>query len=244
VSTTKNSTEAAVTAWRSRIKEWHEQTRDPGLTALLIIEAAIIFLVIPLSGMGVLPSLVVPVMFVALVIAILVVTWHSHIATIAVLIAVVLSPVGTLLWREHPSPLTEWLSAGGRLLAIAAVSLTIARVVFGSGRVSFHRVQGAVLLYLNFGLFFFTIYRLLDVLLPNVFAGLPPAGQEYGSGAALLYFSFSTLTTVGYGDIVPLHPLARNIANLESVIGQLYPATLLGRLVSLEIEHRRQGKDD
>jgi hypothetical protein len=244
MSATKNSTEAAVTAWRTRIKDWHEQTREPGLTALLIIEATLIFLVIPLSGMGVLPTLVVPVMFVALVIAILVVTWHSHMATIAVLIAVVLSPVGTLLWREHPSPLTEWLSAGGRLLAIAAVSLTIARMVFGSGRVSFHRVQGAVLLYLNFGLFFFTIYRLLDVLLPNVFGGLPTTGQEYGSGAALLYFSFSTLTTVGYGDIVPLHPLARNIANLESVIGQLYPVTLLGRLVSLEIEHRRQTKDD
>jgi hypothetical protein len=244
MSAVKNSNEAAVTAWRSRIKDWHEQTREPGLTALLIIEAGLIFLGIPLSGMGVLPSLVVPVMFVALVIAILIVTWHSHMATIAVLIAVVLSPVGTLLWREHPSPLTEWLNAGGRLLAIAAVSLTIARVVFGSGRVSIHRVQGAVLLYLNFGLFFFTIYRLLDVLLPNVFAGLPSAGQEYGSGAALLYFSFSTLTTVGYGDIVPLHPLARNIANLESVIGQLYPVTLLGRLVSLEIEHRRQTKDD
>jgi hypothetical protein len=244
MSAAKDSSEAAVQAWRSRIKDWHEQSRDPGLTALLIIEAALIFLIIPLTGMGVLPSLITPAMFVALVIAILVVTWHSHIATIAVLIAVVLSPVGTLLWREHPSALTEWVSAGGRLLAIAALSLTIARVVFGSGRVTFHRVQGAVVLYLNFGLFFFTIYRLLDVLLPNAFAGLPPTGQEYGSGAALLYFSFSTLTTVGYGDIVPLHPLARNIANLEAVIGQLYPATLLARLVSLEIEHRRQSKDN
>jgi hypothetical protein len=241
MSAAKDSSEAAVQAWRSRIKDWHEQSRDPGLTALLIIEAALIFLIIPLTGMGVLPSLITPAMFVALVIA---VTWHSHIATIAVLIAVVLSPVGTLLWREHPSALTEWVSAGGRLLAIAALSLTIARVVFGSGRVTFHRVQGAVVLYLNFGLFFFTIYRLLDVLLPNAFAGLPPTGQEYGSGAALLYFSFSTLTTVGYGDIVPLHPLARNIANLEAVIGQLYPATLLARLVSLEIEHRRQSKDN
>jgi hypothetical protein len=59
----------------------------------------------------------------------------------------------------------------------------------------------------------------------------------------LLYFSFSTLTTVGYGDITPLHPMARDIANLESVLGQLYPATLLARLVSLEIEHRRLPKD-
>jgi hypothetical protein len=239
MSAAKPPSDAALQAWRERIKGWHEQSRDPGLTVVLILEASLIFLVAPLSGMGVLPTLVLPVMFVLLVFAILAVTWHSHIATIAVLIAVVLSPFGTLLWREDPTPLTEWLSAGGRLLAIAALSLTIARVVFGSGRVSFHRVQGAVVLYLNFGLFFFTIYRLLDDLLPKAFSGLPPTGQEYGSGAALLYFSFSTLTTLGYGDITPVHPLLRSIANLEAVIGQLYPATLLARLVSLEIVHRR-----
>jgi hypothetical protein len=51
----------------------------------------------------------------------------------------------------------------------------------------------------------------------------------------LIYFSFVTLTTIGYGDIVPLHPYARGLANLEAVIGQLYPATLLARLVTLEI---------
>jgi len=97
-------------------------------------------------------------------------------------------------------------------------------------------------LYLNIALFFVTLYRFLNTLVPDAFHGLPPAGSEYGSGAALLYFSFSTLTTVGYGDIYPLYPLARNFANLEAVIGQLFPATLLARLISLEIEHRRQSK--
>ena len=235
---------SASTTWRSRLKAWHDFARDPGLTAVLIIEALLIFLVIPLTGMGVLPELIAPLTFVALVIAILVVTWHSHVATIAVLIAVVLSPIGTLLWQEDPSTLTQCLSAGGRLLAIAALSLTIARVVFGSGPVSFHRVQGAVLLYLNFALMFFTVYRLMDVVLPGAFHFSQESGLEHSSGAALLYFSFATLTTLGYGDITPVHPLARSLANLEAVIGQLYPATLLARLVSLEIEHRRQGKGD
>jgi hypothetical protein len=230
-------------AWQTHLKRWHAWSRDPGLTALLIIEAALIFLIVPLTGMGVLPDMILPGVFVLLVIAILVVTWHSHIATAAVLIAVVLSPVGTILWREDPSPLTQWLSAGGRFLAIAALSLVIARAVFGSGRVTFHRVQGAVLLYLNFALLFFTVYRLLANLLPNAFSNLPQSGAEHGSGAALLYFSFSTLTTLGYGDITPVHPLARSVANLEAVIGQLYPATLLARLVSLEIEHRRQSRE-
>jgi voltage-gated potassium channel Kch len=53
-----------------------------------------------------------------------------------------------------------------------------------------------------------------------------------------IYFSFVTLTTTGYGDIVPLHPYARSLANIEAVIGQLYPATLLARLVTLELKSR------
>ena len=55
----------------------------------------------------------------------------------------------------------------------------------------------------------------------------------------LVYFSFVTLTSVGYGDIIPLHPVARSLANVEAIIGQLYPATLLARLVTLELESRR-----
>jgi hypothetical protein len=227
-------------AARSRFKKFQQRTREPGLTALLIIEVSLIFIAMPLSGMGVIPRLVVPLMFVLLVIAILVVTSRSHVAAGFVVIAVVLSPFGAFVREELPSLLTEWLSAGGRLLALAALSWVIARAVFGPGHVTLHRVQGAVVLYLNFALFFFVLYRLVDTLASHAFKGLPQPGAEHGSGAALLYFSFTTLTTAGFGDIAPLHPFARNLASLESVIGQLFPATLLARLVSLELEHRRR----
>ena len=57
---------------------------------------------------------------------------------------------------------------------------------------------------------------------------------------ALAYFSYVTLTTVGYGDITPVHPTARMLAIGEALVGQLYPAVLIGRLVSLQISARRQ----
>lgn len=50
-----------------------------------------------------------------------------------------------------------------------------------------------------------------------------------------IYFSFVTLTSIGYGDILPVHPIARSLSNVETIIGQLYPATLLARLVSLQL---------
>jgi hypothetical protein len=228
-----------IRAARERFERWQELCREPGLTALLLLEVALIFGAIPLAGMGVAPLAALPVMFALLVIATLVVTSRSHFAAAVVLIAVALSQGGIVIRQEHPSVVTDWLSAGGRLLLIMALSWVIAGAVFGPGRVTLHRVQGAIVLYLNCGLFFFTIYRLIVVLDPGAFEGLSQAPNESGSGAGLLYFSFSTLTTAGFGDIAPLNPMARNMANLESIIGQLYPATLLARLVSLELVDRR-----
>jgi hypothetical protein len=59
-------------------------------------------------------------------------------------------------------------------------------------------------------------------------AGWPAYGQ-------ILYFSFVTLTSTGFGDIVPVHPVIRMLVNVEAIIGQLYPATLLARLITLEL---------
>jgi hypothetical protein len=229
-----------VTVARVHFEKWQARTREPGLTALLIIEVLLLFVVTPLVGMGLLPALVVRLMLGLFVLATLIVTSRSHVAAAAVLAAVVLGVGGAIVHAEHPSIFTEWLSAGATLMAVAALSIVIARAVFGPGRVTVHRVQGAIVLYLNFALFFSIIYRLMEVVLPHSFSGLPQVGAENGSGSALLYFSFATLTTSGFGDITPLHPLARNLASLEATIGALYPATLIARLVSLEIQHRRE----
>jgi voltage-gated potassium channel Kch len=225
-----------------RFLKLQERSREPGLSVLMFIEGTLIFAIIPLASVGMMPGFVLAAMFILFVLATLMVTSRSHWAAGVVLVAVLLSPIGAFVHAEHPTVFTESLSLAARLLALSALSVVIARAVFGLGRVTWHRVQGAIVLYMNFALFFFTLYRFLNTLVPDAFHGLPPSGAEYGSGAALLYFSFSTLTTVGYGDITPVYPLARNLANLEAVVGQLFPATLLARLVSLEIEHRRQSK--
>jgi len=116
--------------------------------------------------------------------------------------------------------------------------------VFAEGPVTAHRVQGAVAVYLLIGLVFGSIYALILQINANAFemaeivvTGTPRDVYEGDSGR-MMYFSFITLTTVGYGDISPVAEVARQFAVLEGLLGQLYPAILLARLVSLQVSTR------
>ena len=112
-----------------------------------------------------------------------------------------------------------------------ALMLVVAQTVFAEGRVTVHRITGAVVLYLSIGLVFANTYRACALLLHPSFSAL--STKSGGALSQMLYFSLSTLTTTGFGDIAPVHPFVRSLANLEAVIGQLFPATLLARIVSL-----------
>jgi hypothetical protein len=111
--------------------------------------------------------------------------------------------------------------------------------VFGRGDVNYHRIIGAILLYLSIALTFVSLFTFLGLMFPDAFVGLTVEDSPKLT-SNLIYFSLVTMTSTGYGDITPVHPVARSLANLETIIGQLYPATLLARLVSLEVEGARR----
>lgn len=123
-----------------------------------------------------------------------------------------------------------------------AVTLLVAGHVFGPGRVTAHRVRGAVLLYLNIAALFAIAFGAILSHWPSAIVLTTGGALSSVPGtrsAALTYFSLATITTTGYGDVVPVLPLARSLANMEAVIGQLFPATLLARIVALNLEHSR-----
>jgi hypothetical protein len=91
----------------------------------------------------------------------------------------------------------------------------------------------------NIGLIFVALFGFEGLLTPKAFTGLGSLQGTFAITGDLIYFSFVTLTTTGYGDIVPIHPYARSLTNVEAIIGQVYPATLLARLVTLQIAHER-----
>ena len=148
-----------------------------------------------------------------------------------------------LRWLGHllPTPTIVGWGLTAALLFMIFLTVTGIGKVFRDDRpVTSERIIGAVAVYLVFGLTWAHLYGLIDHLLPGAFtfpaaAGIDdPAHQE-----SFTYFSFVTLTTLGYGDIAPVHPLARMCAVIQALFGQLYPATLLARLVSLEIINRQ-----
>jgi hypothetical protein len=167
--------------------------------------------------------------------ALVVMVSRGRIATAIAIFAAIFSLAGSLLDWLAPSIPTKMLVHIGSVSASIVVSYVVGRAVFAPGVITGHRVRGAIVLYLNLGMMFATGYRLLWDLNPASLSGIPTPIGTLQATHTIFYFSFVTLTSIG-GDIVPVHPFARSLVNLESVIGQLYPATLLARLVTLQLQ--------
>jgi hypothetical protein len=199
---------------------------------VLGFQVVLMFVFAPLASSGVLSPLVVDVCRLALAAAAVMWLAHTRWVSITITVTLAVSLALTIGARSENALTVVELERSAALTAFdVAIAWAVAHVAFGAGKVSGHRILGAVILYLSIALVFANAYRVCALLLPGAFAGLNK-GQGHFAGNTL-YFSLSTLTTTGFGDIAPLHPLVRSIANLEAVIGQLFPATLLARLVTL-----------
>lgn len=104
--------------------------------------------------------------------------------------------------------------------------------VFKGGQITEDTIFGAMSLYLLIGVMFSNVYILIETLAPNSFlAEGVYSGTDAMNAYEFIYFSFTTLTTVGFGDVLPIRPVARSVVMLEQVTGVLYLATLVARLV-------------
>ena len=109
------------------------------------------------------------------------------------------------------------------------IVLALKQVVFAAGPVSLNRLMGALCIYLLLGTLWSIFYAFTEFAVPNAFRY--PAAQSVDLTGDFLYYSFVTLTTLGYGDITPVHPVARTFSYLEAVAGQLFLAVLVATLV-------------
>ncbi len=220
-----------------RLKFWE---REYGLTALLVMVVLQLFVLTPLAGSGVISS-----ESLLIFLAVLTVTGVAAISgrPIVVIIVVLLACSGIALdWVAHYSG-DQSLRVFDNLLRLAFVLMLAVIVtfqVFRPGSVTVHRVQGAICVYLLVGLAWAYAYGTVDLLNHAAFRIAAYDASGTGRVGMFRYFSFVTLTTLGYGDILPISPVARALATSEALFGQLYPAVMIARLISLEILDRRR----
>src|SRR5262245_25756436 len=215
--------------WRS---DWH-------LSMLLGLLLLVVFIIYPMGGRGPLAA-AVRQFFLSLILisgAVLVARTRRGLG-VAGALALVTAAAG---WARLGST-GEWISVLSLLMWIVfLVLLAIAILfrVFEEGEINVHRIQGAVAVYLLLGVIWAGCYRLVIEADPTAF-NFPSVTDEGSLMSKLVYFSFVSLTTVGYGDITAVDTGARSLAMLEALTGQLFPAVLIARLVSMEVSHRLQ----
>jgi len=112
---------------------------------------------------------------------------------------------------------------------LVAITLTMKQVVVGTD-ISTNRIVGAICVYLLLGVIWAMAYTMVDFALPGSFAGFSSM-DDFGWDSEWLYFSFVTMTTLGYGDILPVSATARGLAYIQAVVGQFYIAVLVAGLV-------------
>jgi voltage-gated potassium channel len=123
---------------------------------------------------------------------------------------------------------------------LIAIINALSQVAFGH-EISFNRLIGAVCIYLLLGLIWAVAYTLIEIAQPGSFSGLSDTGGASGWDPSWLYFSFVTMTTLGYGDLLPLTATARMLAYAQAVFGQFYVAVLVAGLVGAYIaDHRNK----
>ena len=208
---------------------------DKSMTLILGLLMLYMFILIPLGELGLVLRPWLNLGFLAvLAVAVLGFVRFSSLARLFVLATLALAVTNILLVLV-PSARLQMADALFSLIAAGLLGTLLLQRTLRRGEINVHRYQGAFATFLLLGVMFAQGYELVAMVEPGAFQVLGAPATYDTMLPRLLYYSFTTLTTLGYGDITPIHPYARSLAVLESLAGVIYPAVLIARLVSLDV---------
>ena len=149
------------------------------------------------------------------------------------------------LFFQHPAIFAARIVVDLPLFSFFAVAILV--YVLKQKKISADTIFAAICVYAMIGFIWAIFYAMIGTYNPSAFNFANIVSNEGLSGAAkesaYIYFSYVTLTTLGYGDITPVSRVACSLACLEAIIGQLFLATLIARLVGLQIiSHKQESK--
>jgi voltage-gated potassium channel len=136
----------------------------------------------------------------------------------------------------------------GEIIFLAFVAAMILRGIFMQGNISLDSIFGAICVYLLVGLAWGSLYSITEVFIPDSFQASGKLADTLNSAETrqpvLTYYSFVTMTTVGYGDITPVSPPARTLSWLEAMTGQFYIAVLVAFLIGIRVSQGPVKRND
>ena len=221
------------------LRRLRRKDRDWLLTALTAVLTLMIFVFAPLQAAGIFVFQTFAIAGLLVMIGGALLISGSPIALGLMAIAFIANFAVFFLRLYYPWPYNLHLLAGAWLIIALTLGILVGRAVFSEGRITYHRIVGAILLYLLIAVAFAALFGVVGLSISDAFKGIA-FQDDTALASSLFYLSFVTLTSTGYGDIVPVHPMARSLCNIESIIGQIYPATILARLVTLGLRARTE----
>jgi len=218
-------------------------TTDASLTFLLISLFLLLFVLYPLAKPHSITHYLLDILAVLVVISgVYAVSDRSRALLWCVVGFGVFSFVLQLLPYAYLDRSVVLLNNLSTILFLMVVTGAVLYRVLRKGPITAHRIQGAIAVYLMLGLIFAMAYSLVFICDPSSFdLGRSIEGMDDLMGihtegmSRLLYFSFVTMTTLGYGDITPQSRIAGDLVIMQALIGQIYLVVIIGRLVSVAV---------
>jgi len=220
----------------SKPRPWDFWSEESSLTGLLIFTLAYLFVICALGDFN-LGAIAGRLLFSFILVTGVMTTFRKRwLSSLVIVMALAGLILGWLEYLHQAWSLTILNTALGLVILGLFLAVLIVQV-FQKGKVTGHRIRGAIVVYLLIGGMWSFFYFIVNMALPHAFHW--PEGFAADNWEAvqqmLTYFSFITLTTTGYGDVTPAIPLTRTLAMFEALTGQLYLVITLARLVSLAI---------
>jgi hypothetical protein len=231
-----NSHESRTTILHMQMSEFW--SGDIGLTLISISLTTLIFVIVPLRQAGLSGRFFLDCVMVTLMVSGALAVNQNRIITVITVVLVVVGAFVLWLSRFYPSPFRQRLSSILAIITLLLYVRIVLLVMFRQGHVSWSRIQGGVCAYLLLGMAWASAYGLVEQLHPGSFHFVTEPTDPDQLGSKLIYFSFATLTTVGFGDVLPVMPYARSLAIAEAIVGQPFPAILIGALVAMAMQAR------
>jgi hypothetical protein len=214
--------------------------REDRLLSFFLAFLALMVIVVPMVGISRPGRIALDLTFALMLLSGAIATVNRRMLMFFIVGLTVLEFTTDLVAEFNPSFSPRGWDTALKIVCMAILVVMTLKQTFLPGPVNVHRVMGGIAAYLMIGVTWAFVYKLLMEEIPDAIHFQTPlqGGVPTGEPSRLIYFSFETLTTVSFGDVYPIHRVARSLAIAEALIGQLYPAILIATLVGMALQTR------